>query len=97
MGLTLFSVVSVVFNSIWNPYPAGNFERSSAAGALAAAHSQKPPTIQPEPFDQEGMRVICYPGDERHSLRERALPGPTRLHFRNRRFEPAGGLGELLG
>ena len=70
---------------------------ASAAAALAAAHSQKPPTIQPEPFDQEGMRVICYPGDERHSLRERALPGPTRLHFRNRRFEPAGGLGELLG
>jgi hypothetical protein len=70
---------------------------ASAASALAAAHSQKPPTIQPEPFDQEGMRVICYPGDERHSLRERALPGPTRLHFRNRRFEPAGGLGELLG
>ena len=59
---------------------------ASAAAALAAAHSQKPPTIQPEPFDQEGMRVICYPGDERHSLRERALPGPTRLHFRNRRF-----------
>jgi 8-oxo-dGTP pyrophosphatase MutT (NUDIX family) len=69
----------------------------SAAGALAAASSQKPPTIQPEPFDQDGMRVICYPGDERHSLRDRVLPGPTRLHFRNRRFEPAGGLDELLG
>jgi 8-oxo-dGTP pyrophosphatase MutT (NUDIX family) len=69
----------------------------SAASALAAARSQKPPTIQPEPFDQEGMRVICYPGDERHSMPERALPGPTRLHFRNRRFEPVGGLAELLG
>jgi len=69
----------------------------SAASALAAARSQKPPTIQPEPFDQEGMRVICYPGDERHSMPERALPGPTRLHFRNRRFEPVGGLDELLG
>ena len=70
---------------------------SSAASALAAAQSQKPPTIQPEPFDQEGMRVICYPGDERHSIKARALPGPSRLHFRNRRFEPAGGLAELLG
>jgi len=69
----------------------------NAASALAAAQRQKPPTIQPEPFDQEGMRVICYPGDERHSLRDRVLPGPTRLHFRNRRFEPAGGLDELLG
>ncbi len=70
---------------------------SSAASALAAAQSQKPPTIQPEPFDQEGMRVICYPGDERHSIKSRALPGPSRLHFRNRRFEPAGGLADLLG
>ena len=69
----------------------------SAASALAAARQQTPPVIQPEPFDQEGMRVICYPGDERHSQSERALPGPTRLHFRNHRFEPAGGLAELLG
>ena len=70
---------------------------ASAASALAAAQSQKPPTIQPEPFDQDGMRVICYPGDERHSIKTRALPGPSRLHFRNRRFEPAGGLSDLLG
>lgn len=69
----------------------------SAAAALVAARSQKPPTIQPEPFDQDGMRVICYPGDERHSLKDRALPGPTRLQFCNRRFEPLGGLAELLG
>ena len=35
IGLALFSVVFVVFNSIWNPYPAANFERSSVAGSLA--------------------------------------------------------------
>jgi len=70
---------------------------SNAASAMAAARNQKPPVIQPEPFDQEGIRVICYPGDERHSVRQRALPGPTRLHFRNHRFEPAGGLSDLLG
>ncbi len=69
----------------------------SAASAMAAARNRKPPVIQPEPFEQEGMRVICYPGDPRHSRSERALPGPTRLHFRNRRFEPSGGLAELLG
>jgi 8-oxo-dGTP pyrophosphatase MutT (NUDIX family) len=69
----------------------------SSASAMAAARSRKPPVIQPEPFDQEGMRVICYPGDARHSRSERALPGPTRLHFRNRRFEPSGGLADLLG
>lgn len=69
----------------------------SSASAMAAARSRKPPVIQPEPFDLEGMRVICYPGDARHSRSERALPGPTRLHFRNRRFEPSGGLADLLG
>jgi hypothetical protein len=40
--------------------------------------------------------MICYPGDERHSVRERALPGPTRLHYRDRRFEPAGGFDALF-
>ncbi|MEO7160142.1 MAG: NUDIX hydrolase [Polaromonas sp.] len=58
---------------------------------LAAARGRLPPVIQPEPFDHEGVRVLCYPGDERHSVREQALPGPTRLCFRNKRFEPIGG------
>ena len=43
-----------------------------------------------------GQRVICYPGDPRHTLREPAWPGPTRLVYRNRRFEPEGGLAALL-
>jgi hypothetical protein len=43
------------------------------------------------------MRVICYPGDERHPLPAAVVPGPTRLMFRNRRFEPSSGtLEELL-
>jgi hypothetical protein len=64
--------------------------------ALDDARTRKPPLIHPEPFEQDGVRVICYPGDERHSIRERALPGPTRLHLRGGRFEPAGGFDALL-
>ena len=64
--------------------------------ALEDAAQRTPPVIQPEPFDIEGMRVICYPGDPGHSVRQRALPGPSRLHFRNKRFEPEGGLDALL-
>jgi hypothetical protein len=57
-----------------------------------------PPTIQPEAFQRDGQRVLCYPGDERHSVRERAMPGPTRLVWRNERFEPeSGGLEALTG
>jgi len=59
--------------------------------ALADAASRPPPTIQPEPFDDELGRVICYPGDPRHSLREPAVPGPSRLRYVKGRFEPQGG------
>ena len=58
---------------------------------LTAAATQSPPLIEPEPFDQEGTRVICYPGDPRHSVTARALPGPTRLLYRDRRFETERG------
>jgi hypothetical protein len=68
----------------------------SVEEAMKEAAQRTPPVILPEPFDQEGMRVICYPGDPQHPVSQRALPGPTRLHFRNKRFEPAGGLADLL-
>ena len=69
---------------------------ASVASVLAEARGRLPPIIEPESFDVEGGRVLCYPGDERHSVRERALPGPTRLHYRNKRFEPAGGFEGLF-
>ena len=69
---------------------------ASVASVLEQARGRTPPVILPEPFEHEGARVICYPGDERHSVRERALPGPTRLHYRNRRFEPAEGFDALF-
>lgn len=68
----------------------------SVADALAQARRRSPPLILPEPFEHEGVRIICYPGDERHSVRQRALPGPTRLHYRNRRYEPAEGFEALF-
>lgn len=70
---------------------------TNVAQALAAARSRPPALILPEPFDENGARVICYPGDPAHSVRERLWPGPTRLTHRNHRFEPEGGLAALLG
>ena len=64
---------------------------------LDEARSRRPPVILPEPFDAQGVRTICYPGDPRHSCAQAALPGPTRLHFVQGRFEPDGGLPALLG
>ena len=70
---------------------------ASLASVMAQAATCLPPVIEPEPFDENGMRVICYPGDERHPVSAARLPGPTRLLFRNRRFEPPSGeLSELL-
>lgn len=69
---------------------------STASAAMAAARRQPPPTILPEAFDDAGRRVICYPGDARHSVPERALPGPTRMHYSARRFLPEGGFDALF-
>lgn len=69
---------------------------ADVASVLTQARSGKPAVIEPEPFDQDGMRVICYPGDDAHSVRERTLPGPTRLCFRNKRFEPVDGFEALF-
>lgn len=69
----------------------------SVASVLAAAGARRPPCIRPEPRDVDGVRVLCYPGDPWHSDREQHLPGPTRLAWRNKRFEPDAGLAILLG
>ena len=68
----------------------------SVQEVLRAAHSRPPPCILPEPFDDNGIRTICYPGDPRHSVRTHALAGPSRLRFIEGRFEPLGGLSDLL-
>lgn len=69
---------------------------ANVASVLNAARTQAPPVIQPEPFDENGERILCYPGDPRHSVATRALPGPTRLAIRNRRFEPIEGFEALF-
>jgi 8-oxo-dGTP pyrophosphatase MutT (NUDIX family) len=69
---------------------------ASAHDAVEHARSRKPPLILPESWQEAEGRAVCYPGDERHPVRERAMPGPTRLVWRNKRFEPEGGLEALL-
>jgi 8-oxo-dGTP pyrophosphatase MutT (NUDIX family) len=66
------------------------------ASVLDEARRRLPPLVQPEPFDEAGSRVICYPGDERHPVPERALPGPTRLRHVQGRFEPIDGFDALF-
>jgi 8-oxo-dGTP pyrophosphatase MutT (NUDIX family) len=73
-------------------------QHASVASAMQAARGRQPPLIEPETFEIGDMRVLCYPGDADHPLRERALPEPvpTRVVWRNRRFEPPQGFGAFL-
>ncbi len=64
---------------------------ATTASAWQEALERTPPCIQPEQFEEDGTRVMCYPGDPRHPVPTRALPGPTRLRFVQRRFEPVNG------
>jgi hypothetical protein len=67
-----------------------------ATDVMNAAGTRPPLLIQPEPMELEGQRVMCYPGDPSHSVTRPLWTGPTRLIFRNNRFEPEGGLAALL-
>ncbi len=70
----------------------------SVSAALDWAARNPPPLIEPRPFDLDGERVICYPGDPEHPLPNVAWPGDTtRLIYRDGRFVAPGGLAALLG
>ncbi|MBC7378403.1 MAG: NUDIX hydrolase [Burkholderiaceae bacterium] len=69
---------------------------ASVQSVMDEARGRLPPLIQPEPFHEEGTRTLCYPGDPRHPVRNVALPGPTRLLFRNKRFDPPDGFESLF-
>jgi len=68
----------------------------SAAQAMQQARQRPPMQVMPEPHDVDGQRILCYPGDPGHPVSKPAWEGPTRMTFRNGRFEPEGGLQALL-
>lgn len=68
----------------------------SVASVMQQAKQTPVPLIEPQPYNMDGTRVICYPGDAQHPIPTRALPGPTRLCYRNNRFEPVDGFEALL-
>jgi len=58
---------------------------------LAEARGRPPALVLPHILGEDDARVMCYPGDEAHSVKERAMPGPLRLFERGQRFEPQAG------
>jgi 8-oxo-dGTP pyrophosphatase MutT (NUDIX family) len=69
---------------------------ASVDAALTHARQRQPVLIEPEPFDEDGCRVICYPGDPRHGVPQKHLNGPTRLKFESGHFVPIEGMHVLL-
>ena len=65
--------------------------------ALTEARARRPALILPHILGQGDTRTMCYPGDELHPVRERAMPGPLRLFARNKRFAPLDGFEGFFG
>jgi 8-oxo-dGTP pyrophosphatase MutT (NUDIX family) len=53
----------------------------SVAALLEQARSRPAPNVEPIIREIDGTRMILYPGDPEHPIRERALKGPTRQPF----------------
>lgn len=68
----------------------------SVAVAMHRDSGTWPRLIDPQPFELEGARVVAYPGDAAHSNPIRVMPGPSRLIFRDGRFEPVEGIDSLF-
>ncbi len=68
---------------------------ASAESVIAEAQQRGVRLIEPHICEVDGHRVTCYPGDPMHPVPVVALPGPSRLVFRDGRFEPDGGLAAL--
>ena len=67
----------------------GGFDTVDAI--LAFARSQPVGLIQPHHFMEDGVRVLCYPGDPEHEVKQSVWTGPTRVYHRNARFETKAG------
>ncbi|RMX00656.1 NUDIX hydrolase [Allofranklinella schreckenbergeri] len=71
--------------------------RFADSASLSAYASQQPILpIEPVSIDQEGQRIVCFPGDPLHEQTQPRTPGPTRLVLRNKRFEPEQGFEALF-
>ena len=57
--------------------------------AIDDARSRLPPVVQPAPFEEGGVRCLALPGDPRHPLAVRAIPGSARLCWNGARYVPA--------
>ncbi len=66
------------------------------AAALEEAARRPPFLVQPAVHVTSTATLLCFPGDVFHPVSHRAMPGPTRLAIRDKRYIPEAGLDVLL-
>ena len=69
---------------------------STVDAALSEARQRPPALVEPHPVMEDGKRLLTYPGDHRHPVRQRAMRGPSCLQLLQGRFVPLGGMSALL-
>jgi 8-oxo-dGTP pyrophosphatase MutT (NUDIX family) len=67
------------------------------ASVLNEATSRPPFLVQPEVHSAAEHVFLCFPGDEAHTVTQRAMPGPSRLTVREKRYAPEQGFDALFG
>ena len=68
----------------------------TADEVIAAGRGRAPLHIQPVATVEGSQELICFPGDAHHPVANRHLPGPTRLTWRDGRFQFDTPLDRLL-
>ena len=68
----------------------------SVAAALADARTRPPPLVEPHTLQHGAERMMCYPGDPQYPVAGPVLAHPTRLLWRDGRFQPPEGFGPWL-
>ena len=68
----------------------------NVAAALADARTRPPPLVEPHTLQYGAERMMCYPGDPEYPVATPAMTRPTRLVWRDQRFQPPEGFGPWL-
>ena len=69
---------------------------SSVDECLTTALNTKAYTIEPKALKTEHGRSLLFPGDKQHPQKSQYMPGPTRLVWSGKHFEPPGGFEQFL-
>ena len=69
---------------------------TSIEACLNAARDTEAYKVEPKALKTQHGRSLLFPGDEHHPEISKQMPGPTRLIWSGKHFEPPGGFEQFL-